>query len=390
MFTSAQSRTLDALIENALNVAFPAAQVEVLINGERAYARAAGYLDPETRRRPTALDTRFDLASLSMLFTTTAFMSYVDEGLVSLDQPVRDLLPEFSGLRKIAAHPRRNAPGELVEFFPSGGVTAVDTRRVTFRHLLAHNSGLPAWLPLHIVESDMRADGRSGVHIDFALRDMVTGTLFAYPPGERVVFSDVGYLLLGFVLERIGRKPLRQVLRERVVDPLGLLSVCFGSLPCEDVAPTEFDNQRQQHICGESHDQNAAALGGVAGHSGLFAHARDVARLGEMYRTGGAPLLSAATVAEMTRLQAEDDSVRRGLGFAVQSKHELASSAALSSRAFGHLGFTGTSLWIDPERNLSVAILTNHAYYGNVNDEAMNAFRRDFHRALVEVVDGGQ
>lgn len=385
MLTPLQEQTLSQIVSNALDVAFPAAQIEVLVEGASVFSRAFGFLDSQTRKQQAHADTRFDLASLSMIFTTAAFMTLVDDGMVAIDQPVRDVLPEFSGLRKIAAHPRREAPGELVEFYPRGA-GLVNTRKVTFRHLLAHNSGLPAWLPLHLVEAEMRAAGKSAVHIDYTLRDMVTGTQFAYPPESRVVFSDVGYLILGFAIERLGRKPLRQVMRERVVDPLGMLSVCFGSLPCDDVAPTEYDEARGRRLCGEAHDQNVVALGGVGGHSGLFGHARDVARLGEMFRTGGAPLLNARTVADMTRQQSSEDSVRRGLGFALHSDNELASSFPFSDKAYGHLGFTGTSLWVDPARALVVACLTNHAYFGNTNDDAMSTFRSTLHRALAAMI----
>jgi CubicO group peptidase (beta-lactamase class C family) len=393
MLTAIQERRLDELIELSIGQTFPACQLTVLASGDAIYQKAFGYLDPDTRQTPTQLTTRFDLASLTMLFTATSLMTFVDQGLISLDQPVRDLLPEFSGIRLIAAHPFRDAPGEPIDLYPRG--SKIDARRVTLRHLLAHNSGLPAWLPLHIVRSNMLKAERSALHIEFMLRDMVTGTMFSYPPGQRVVFSDVGFMLLGFVLERIGRKPLRQVLRERVVDRLGLLSACFGDLPCEDVAPTDLlrndddkdvDEKNLHRLCGEVHDQNAAAFDGVAGHSGVFAHSGDVARLGEMYRTGGAPLLSPEIVAEMIIPHAEDGSVRRGLGFALHSPNELATSSPLSSGSFGHLGFTGSSLWVDPGREMVIACLTNHAYYGKANDENMNAFRLALHRALAEMV----
>ncbi len=384
MFSARNERSLDEIIEVSLGTTFPACQIQVLVSGKSAYHKAFGTLDPETRQRPTQLSTRFDLASLTMVFTAAAVMTYVDQGFVSLDQPVRDILPEFSGVRNVAAHPFREAPHEPVDLYPRG--SRIDVRRVTLRQLLAHNSGLPAWLPLHIVRGDMIMSGKSPLHIDFMLRDMITGTMFSYPPTQRVVFSDVGYLILGFVLERLGRRPLRQVLRDRVVDPLGLLSVCYGELPCDDVAPTDIDKPSGIRICGTVHDENAAALGGVAGHSGLFAHAADIARIGEVFRTGGAPLLGRQAVEEMIEPQAEEGTVRRGLGFALHSVNELASSSPLGLQSFGQLGFTGTSLWIDPSREMVVACLTNHAYIGNSNDETMNGFRLTLHRALADIV----
>jgi CubicO group peptidase (beta-lactamase class C family) len=385
MLSEQQRQAIDDLSRAAIDMTFPACQIHVLAGGATVYSGAFGYLDPETRKSPTQPSTRFDLASLSMLFTAAAFMTFVDQGVVDLDQPVRDVLPEFSGIRTIAAHPFRDAPAEPVDLYPRG--SRIDVRKVTFRHVLAHNSGLPAWLPLHVIHTEMRELKRSSAHIDYVLRDMVTGTMFAYPPSRRVVFSDVGFMVLGFVLERIGRKPLRQLIRERVVDRLGLLSVCYGELPCDDVAPTEKPSGADAHLCGKVHDQNAAAFDGVAGHSGLFAHAADIARLGETFRVSGGSLLSHDAVVEMTRLQAEEGSVRRGLAFALHSANELATSSPLSLSAYGHLGFTGASLWVDPERELVVACLTNHAYYGTKNDDSsMNAFRLSLNRLLADAI----
>jgi serine-type D-Ala-D-Ala carboxypeptidase len=385
MLSSDQEYLLDGIVTSALNRVFPAAQVEILVRGEVAYARAFGALDPDQKEQPTQLDTRFDLASLTMLFTATALMTYIDAGDCTLDTPICEVLPEFSGLRKIAAQPAPNAPDKLIEFFPKG-TPDVNPRKVTFRHVLAHTSGLPAWLPLHVVAADMKKAKRSPIHIDFTLRDMVTGTMFAYPPGARVIFSDVGFQLLGFALERLGRMPLRQVIRQRVVDPLGLLSISFGPQPCYNVAPTELEPMSQRRLCGESHDANAQSLGGVGGHSGLFGHARDVALLAEMYRRNGGTLLKAATVREMLRVQSEDDDLRRGLAFALHTARETTSGSPFSPRAFGHLGFTGTSLWVDPARDLTVVVLANHAYYGTGLDDAMNGFRVQFHRAVADML----
>ena len=378
-----EQRALDELVEMSLDREFPAAQAVVMHAGETVYERAFGHLDPDTRRLPTQLGTRFDLASLTMVYTSALFLTFVDDGRVKLDQPVCEILPEFSGVRKVAAHPSREAGVELARFAPPG-IRQINARKVTFRHLLTHTSGLPAWLPLHIVESEMRQAGKTPLHINFALTDMVTETLFSSPVGSRVVFSDVGYILLGFAIERLGRKPLRQLMRDRLADPLGMLSLCYGALPCDDVAPTLFDTERGVRACGEAYDLNALALSGVAGHSGLFAHAGDVAMLGEIVRRGGSPLLRRGIAEQMTQLQAEDSGMRRGLGFALQSDHALASSSPFSALAFGHLGFTGTSLWVDPARELVVAILTNHAYY-NADDDSMNNFRVTFHQALADL-----
>ena len=138
-----------------------------------------------------------------------------------------------------------------------------------------------------------------------------------------------------------------------------------------NIAPTEWCAWRKRRVLGEVHDENAARLGGVAGHAGLFSSAPELARFGQAYLDGGAPLLAPATVAEMTRLQMEDGAIRRGLGFALWSPDPEASSNPFHPSAFGHTGFTGTSLWIDPSRALLVALLTNRVYYGR--DAARNS-----------------
>ncbi len=366
---------VQAVIAEHLNETFPAAQLEIRVGGSVVYLEDFGYLDPETKKRATSAETRFDLASVSKLFTVTAFMTLVEEGRVTLDQPVSDILPEFSGRRAIAPYPDPIQPGALVQIVPPTEALA-DADSVTFRHLLAHNSGLAAWLPLWKMAT--REERRAA-----AFR-----AAFAYPTGTHVVYSDIGLILLGWAMEKITVQPLDQIVRARVTQPLGLASVGYGPLACDDVAPTEFHAHQNRRMCGEVHDENAWALGGVAGHAGVFGNARDVALLGEMFRRGGAPILDGETVAEMTRVQSEDGVVRRGLGFALWSNDPTASGHPFSQKAFGHTGFTGTSVWIDPPRDLVVACLTNRVYYGRGHPPAIVDFRIALHRAICVCVDG--
>ena len=365
---------IDSLIAQSLDKTFPAAQVGIRVCGTTVYARAFGFLDPETKTHRVNLATRFDLASVSKLFTVAAFMTYVEASRVRLDQRVCDILPEFVGERPIAPYPDPLHPGEFIEVVPPDSLRA-DATRVTFRHLLAHNSGLPAWLPLYQLESreEMRA--------------MALGSPFAYPMGTHVVYSDIGLILLGFALEKIALKPLDEIVRERVTGPLGLSSITYGPIKCDDVAPTEYYARLGRRMCGQVHDENAWGFGGVAGHAGLFGAARDVAAFGEMFRRRGAPLLKSETVAEMTRLQSQNGTARRGIGFVLWSPDPTVASNPLSEKSFGHLGFTGTSLWIDPSRELVVACLTNRVYYGRDNADAIGAFRVAFHHAVCEIID---
>ncbi len=368
---------VDAVIRAALDRVFPAAQVVVLQAGQVLLAASYGWLDPETRLRPITADTLFDLASVTKLFTVTAFMALVEGGRVGLDQAVQTVLPEFSGTRPIQPYEDPLAPGQWVQVETGTAPAEVDAGAVTFRHLLAHTSGLPAWRPLYREPSPDAA------------RRMALGTFFSYPVGSRAVYSDIGLILLGLSIERLAGLPLDASIARLVSAPLGLQHTRFlptGGAAEVQAAPTEECRWRGRRIAGEVHDENAAGLGGVAGHAGLFSTAGDVARLGQMYLDRGRPILQRATVAEMTRVQAQDGDVPRGLGFALWSPDPEASGHAFGPAAFGHTGFTGTSLWVDPSRELVVAVMTNRVYYGRAA-AGIRAFRVHLHRTIVEAVD---
>ena len=395
---------LDTLIGASLGTAFPAAQVAVRLRGELVYHQAFGQLDPEAGGPTTDLDTRFDLASVSKLFCVAAFMSLVDAGRVGLDTPVRAVLPEFRGLRPIAPYPDPLHPGGLIEVVPPGGPEA-DASGVTFRNLLAHNSGLAAWLPFW--RKTLRNEGpveKTDKHLWRVIEDpgalaekrvemrrMALESAFAYPTGARVVYSDVGLILIGFAVEALTGMSLDQAVAARVTRPLGL-GAGYGPVPLDNCAPTEFYAHQGRRMRGQVHDENCYAFGGVTGHAGLFATAHDVSAFGEHLRqalagTAADPLLRQATLAEMTRLQAEDGNVRRGLGFALWSPLDRAASNPLSRAAFGHLGFTGTALWMDPARALTFACLTNHVYYGRNSPDTLTDFRVAFSRAVAACID---
>lgn len=361
-------------VEEHLGKTFPAAQVVIHHRGEARYTQAFGVLDPETRPQPVDDETRFDLASCTKLFTVTALMMFVEAGRIGLDQPVRELVPEFAGLRPIRPYPDPLDANAEVAVVPDTQAQ-VDAGQVTVRHLLAHNSGLPAWLPLWKITS--RAERRRAVY----------ASTFAYPTGAHVVYSDIGLILLGIALERTASRSLDEIIFEHVTAPLGLASVSFGPLLCENVAPTEKYAWRGERNCGLVHDENAYHLGGVAGHAGLFGAARALAVLGEMYLRGGAPLLQPETVREMVGVQAQDGNLRRGLGFQLRSPDPEGSTYPLTGSAYGHTGFTGTSMFVEPTRDLVIACNTNRVYYGRANANEILKFRQALHRAALEVVD---
>jgi CubicO group peptidase (beta-lactamase class C family) len=391
---------LDAVMRNGLDAVFPAAVLLVALRGNVILHRAYGTLDPETRQRPTQLDSLFDLASLTKLFTATAFMTLVEAGHVALDTSVADVLAEFGAARW---RPIGETEDPLAKTFvpadPAFAGREVDARQVTFWHLLTHTSGLAAWrslyrengdgtgnMPLpHQVSPEKRARRVAAIHGMYG---------FAYPPGERLVYSDLGFILLGEAIARLAGTALDAYVRRAVLGPLGLAQTTYNPLAngvsTELIVPTELCAWRRRRCLGEVHDENAASLGGVAGHAGLFSTASEVAVLGQMYLNGGrygdARILSPETVAEMTRVQASFDDNPRGLGWLQRSAVGSSSGRWFGPRSYGHSGFTGTSVWIDPDRDLLVVLLTNRVYRGRAPGGIID-FRPRLHDAVVEALE---
>lgn len=365
----------DLILSRAIRTVTPAAQLVVMHGGAVVHDISLGCLDPETCARLVDAETLFDLASVTKLYTSTAFMRLVEKGIVSLDTSLNSVLPEFQGLRPIRPYEDPLDWNKTVSVSEPAG--QVDAGRITFRNVLVHNSGLPAWRPLKD-QPDAAAAYR-----------MALETFFAYPPGERIVYSDIGLILLGLAVERLAECPLDAAIYGLVTRPLGLDSTCFLPLtslsPKGNIAPTEFCKWRNRRICGEVHDENAWRLGGVAGHAGMFANAHEVAAFGQSFLD--AALLEPADIAEMTRLQAAYDDLRRGIGFALWSPDSEASSNPFSHNVYGHTGFTGTCVWIDPLRELVVALLTNDVYGGR-EGRGIARLRVQIHHSIIECVDG--
>ncbi|GGS83773.1 hypothetical protein GCM10010156_48020 [Planobispora rosea] len=291
------------------------------------YAGVSEELLPE--RPPVRHDSLFDLASVTKLFTTAVVLSLAEDGLVGLDEPVAGLLPACYG-----GHPE-----------------------ITLRHLLTHTAGLPPGR-----RADREIPGE-GPEVHAARMECVLSTAPLHAAGERYLYSDVGMITVGRVAELAGGAPLDVLVRSRVTGPLGLADTVYrpgGPLLSRTVA-TEYKAERSRPGCvrGEVHDETAYGLGGVAGHAGIFSTAGDLLRFAETLRTGGEPVLRPDTVAEMTRDQGiEGDGFRHGLGVRIG---DPAITGPLPG-AYGHSGFTGTSLVVDPARALTVVLLTNNVH----------------------------
>jgi serine-type D-Ala-D-Ala carboxypeptidase len=241
---------------------------------------------------------------------------------------------------------------------------------------LSHNAGLPAGRPLY-KETDT----------DTAARTLVYATSPINPPGTKYVYSDLGFILLGRLVQQVTGIPLDQYVEKNVFGPLGMTDTRY--LPPADwiprIAPTEIDPWRGRHIRGEVHDENASRLGGVAGHAGLFSSARDVARFAQTYLSGGvldgARIFPASTLNQFIAVQDTLIS-RRALGWETPTGTNSA-GRRLSSLSFGHTGFTGTSIWMDPTRDLFIVLLSNR-----VNPTRQNLKIGAVRMALADAVVG--
>jgi CubicO group peptidase (beta-lactamase class C family) len=309
--------------------AFPGAVIAVGRHGRLALLGAVGHYGVDDPR-PVEPGTIYDLASLTKVVgLTTACMLLIDEGKLALDAPITRYVPAFRGPMK---------------------------DQVTVRHLLTHSAGLVADLPLYDSTATRAA----------ALAAVDSSTL-STSPGTSYRYSDLSAIVLMQAVERAAGEPLDRFLADRVFGPLGMPATRF--LPPaawrDRIAPTEHDTVfRHRWLRGEVHDESAARLGGISGNAGLFSNALDLSRLAAMLLNGGAwdslQLIRAETVAEFIARQNIPPGSTRALGWDTPSDSGYSSAGAeLSRRSFGHTGFTGTSMWMDPDRDLFVILLTN-------------------------------
>ena len=298
--------------------------------------------------------TVFDLASVSKaVATTTMAMILYQRGLIDLDAPVVSIVPEFAGS---------------------------DAR--TRRRDRAHAAG--ALLRIAGVRKALSEDDRT--------RDELLAAAFTTPltadPGARAEYSDIGFIILAIALERVADESLDRFCQREIFGPLGMVHTAYNPPAAwrASIPPTADDRTfRKRIIQGEVQDENASVLGGVAGHAGLFATAEDLATFAHVLLQGGAPLVRPETLALFTRRETAPAGTSRALGWDTPSSPSQ-SGKYFSARSFGHLGYTGTSLWIDPERQLSITLLTNRTW-PDCNNKAIKDVRPAFHDAVVEALE---
>jgi serine-type D-Ala-D-Ala carboxypeptidase len=345
----ALARAADAVRDEIRQGAFPGAALAigrwghvVLEEGFGVTGAGEGAVDPDR--------TVYDLASLTKVVgTTTAVMLLVEDGRMSLDDPVQAYLPEFAGTGK---------------------------ERVTIRHLLAHTSGLPAGTGV-------------GAGTPEELLQRVLRTPLTASPGMRVEYSDVGFVVLFAAAERAAGEPLYRLLDRRVFEPLEMTSTAWimgdDCFRCAGTVRRMGGAYR-----GRVHDPISRRLGGLAGNAGLFSTAHDLARFAAMLANDGelegVRILRPATIRTFTRRQ--PGSGTRALGWDTPSQPGTgAAGSRVSDRSFGHTGFTGTSIWIDPDRGTWVVLLANRTYEDRPN--RMQALRRSVHDRVADAVRPG-
>jgi len=352
------SRAFAVLREAIAEQAFPGAALAITHQGTLVASRGFGAFTYDAGAPPIQPDTVFDVASITKVIATTASaMLLYERGRLPLDTALAEFLPEFVSLAPKHQQTARSA--------------------VTLRMLLAHCSGLPAYEKLFQF---------AGTREEL-VRAALTSRLVA-PPGTRAEYSDIGFILLGEVLARRAELPLDLFAKQEIFTPLGMTRTRFNP-PMESrpaVPPTEDDRTfRKRVIQGEVNDENAYVMDGVAGHAGVFAPATDLARFAECMLTGGAPLFRLETVKLFVHRQESPPGTTRALGWDTPSLVESSAGGYFSQAAFGHLGFTGTSLWIDPGRRLSVTLLTNRTWPDR-SSQAIRRVRPELHDAIVEAL----
>ncbi|MBI2894344.1 MAG: beta-lactamase family protein [Deltaproteobacteria bacterium] len=299
--------------------------------------------DKEPIVRATAPARLYDIASLTKVFVATVLHRLRARGSLDLDASLGRLWPDLAGL-PVAAE--------------------------SVRALLSHRSGLPAWLPLYATAAG---------------RDVVMAAARAPTDGPRPTYSDLGFILLGALCERISGCDLPDLLSVEVLDPLGLPSVRYGPVRPDETHPTGHCVFRDRPIVGEVNDENAAAMGGISGHAGLFARVEDVCRLGSAWLSSiedrGGPL--PADLAREATTSVEPGA--HALGWDTTRPEGSSAGSLMGPRTFGHLGFTGCSLWVDPDARVSIALLTNRVHPTRDN-LAIRAFRPAFHDTVMRAV----
>lgn len=350
-----QFSDVDKVINKAIyDKSFPGAVVLVWKDGKTIYEKAFGNYTYDSLSPKIKTTTLFDLASLTkVVATTTAAMICYDRKLFSLDDKVIKYIPEF-------------------------GVNGKEN--ITIKNLLIHNSGLPAWKKFY---------GRNLTYDD-VINEIYSSEL-EYKTGEKTVYSDLGIITLGKIIEKVSGKSLDVFCKDEIFIPLKMESTFYN--PDDSLkklcAPTEVDNYwRMKTLQGEVHDETSAMLNGVAGHAGLFSTADDLAKLMSVLLTNGKVnqkiFIQQSTIELFTKRDSKEST--RAIGWDTKSDSGSSAGKYFSKNSFGHTGYTGTSIWADTDRNLFVVFLTNRVYPTRENTKIQKV-RPQLHNAVIKSVE---
>ena len=366
------TRAMQSAVEERI---FPGAVLLVRFQGHLAYQGAFGYAALIPQSEPATLETVYDLASLTKpLATTTAVLCLIQDGKLRLEDPLHASFPELQG----------KALGSATVF-----------------HLLHHSSGLPGWRPLYeeIAMQERQYPGFLGSEAagKFAV-EYIGKESMAYPCGTTNLYSDLGFILLGLMIERVTSLSLARFCEERIYQPLGIQRLMFvptingmggvdGQHVTGPIASTENDPWRGRILRGEVHDENAYALGGIAGHAGLFGTGSAVLAMANGWLSGyhgRSHFFHRELVRHFLTRHSQTQGSSWGLGWDMPSSPS-SSGQYLSAQSFGHLGFTGTSLWIDPCVELEVVLLSNRVHPSR-QDTRIQQFRPLIHDVVYETI----
>jgi beta-glucosidase-like glycosyl hydrolase/CubicO group peptidase (beta-lactamase class C family) len=326
------------LNESIVDSAFPGCAISAGFQGGLVIEQGFGTYTYDPRSKKVGVSSIFDLASLTkVVATTTITMILYDQGLLKLDWKVADIIPDFQG---------------------------TDKEQVTIRHLLTHTSGLPGWEKFYLTLKGKETFVRE-----------ICNTDLIYQPGSQYVYSDLGMILMQKIIESIAQKPLDHLVNDYITVPLGMERTFFNPdrTFLNDIVPTEFSEWQKILVRGFVHDENAYAMGGVAGHAGLFSTVQNLAVFCQMYLNRGIynfqRIIKAETVDLFTTRQNIVEGSTRALGWDTRSGSGSMSGQYMSLKAYGHSGFTGTSLWIDPARQVFVVFLSNRVHPTRENNK---------------------
>lgn len=348
-------KRVDRTIKSAIDdKAFPGAQVMVIKEGEVLHHQNYGRQDYSSDSPEITDSTLYDVASLTKIVgTTAAIMRLFDDGKINIDDKVIKYIPAFASNGK---------------------------ENITIQNLLLHNSGLPAWQKFYLTCKS--AD---------EVLDSVYNSKLIYKTGDSIVYSDFGFIVLGKIIEGVTGLGLDVYLKNEFFDPLGMENTLFNPPTkwLHKIAPTEIDTiWRKMLVHGTVHDETASLLGGISGHAGLFSTAPDLAKFAQMILNsgsyGGVQYIKSETIKLFT--ERTDLKTKRGLGWDFKTLNGYSSAGNLfGQKSFGHTGFTGTSLWIDPDRNLIVLFLTNRVHPTRANNKIIK-IRSELHDAVIEAM----